>query len=263
MRQELKLQRNGDLSLCFSTAIENIKINRSSIEEIKQVLRKVMIKIGLRSKNWPTDTDKLILIEHILKNYSNHTCEEIELAFDMAIAGKLDVEINCYENFSCLYFSTILSCYREWAKEEYKFLPNNEFIKIEEKKVIGDEEMKEWINEWKEKIDSVNNPMMIPPLFYEWLDKNDILKLSKEQKIDYATNKAVSLRQFHLSEQAKWEGVNGEAQKDLNKFILMRNEGCFTGSEVERLKQIAKKIAVFDYLKNKNYEMLKQNMQEN
>lgn len=80
----------------------------------------VMVKIGLRSLNWPADEEKIILIQHIRENFGGHHLAEINLAFDMAIAGSLDAEANCYENFSCLYFSGIMNAYRKWSREEYR-----------------------------------------------------------------------------------------------------------------------------------------------
>lgn len=119
LRQESKPQESGSLEI----ALKGDKIIVSDTERIKEVLRLVMIKLGLRAQNWPTDEEKFVLINHVIKDYGGHTCEEILLAFDMAISGKLDVEVNCYENFSCLYFSAIMNTYRGWAKDEVKQLP--------------------------------------------------------------------------------------------------------------------------------------------
>lgn len=82
-----------------------------------------MLKVGLRGKNFPNGVTKSLLLDHIYKNYGNHTPDEIRLAFDMAVAGKLNLtldEINCYENFSCLYFSKIMNAYRIWAEQVYE-----------------------------------------------------------------------------------------------------------------------------------------------
>lgn len=118
VRQESKPPVTGSLEL----ALKGEKVIVASIEEIKQVLRLVMIKLGLRSQNWPTDEEKQVLIHHICKDFGGHTCQEIQLAFDMAIAGKLEFNkgesVNCYENFSCLYFSSVMNAYRRWVNEE-------------------------------------------------------------------------------------------------------------------------------------------------
>ena len=76
-----------------------------------------MVKVGLRAANFPSKEETALLVDHIEKFYSNHNPEEIKLAFDLAITDKLEIdqkEVTCYENFSCLYFSTIMNAYRNW-----------------------------------------------------------------------------------------------------------------------------------------------------
>lgn len=122
-KQELMPSRNGDEEKSLSQAIKDIRIVKSSTEELKAVLRYCMLKVGLRALNLPNDEEKAILIDHIITEYGNHTLAEIRLAFDMAISGKLDLEhseIVCYENFSCLYFSGIMNAYRKWASQAYR-----------------------------------------------------------------------------------------------------------------------------------------------
>jgi hypothetical protein len=101
----------------LQVAIQSKLIKACQFEELKEVLRFVMIKVGLRAQNWPNDLEKLVLFEHILQNFGGNRIEEIKLAFDMAIAGKLETEVNCYENFSCYYFSTIMNAYRKWSSQ--------------------------------------------------------------------------------------------------------------------------------------------------
>lgn len=82
--------------------------------------------IGLRGENYPKGLDKDFLHTYILENYGGHTGAEIRLAFTMAIQGKLDLEekdVTCYENFSTLYFSRVMSAYRGWASEAVRHLP--------------------------------------------------------------------------------------------------------------------------------------------
>lgn len=114
----------------------------------------------------------------------------------------------------------------------------------------SDEEMAEWIMEWKYNVKEITNPTMIPPLFYDWLVEKNLLNLTKEQKLDYLMNQAVAVRISNLIALSKTENEYGESRKQLTEFNLMRYKGVFEGIEVERLKEIAKKIAVFDYLKS-------------
>lgn len=92
---------------------------------MKDALRKVLYKLGIRENNWPNEIEKLVLFEHIVENYGGNRLDEIRLAFDMAITNGLPdengvvVDTNCYENFSCAYFSKIMNAYRRWSAQEY------------------------------------------------------------------------------------------------------------------------------------------------
>lgn len=119
-RHESKPSSDGK----FDAAIQSTKIAATSdLEPIKGALRYCMVLVGVRSQNLPDEAEKAVLFNHIIQNYGGHTPEEIRLAFEMAVSGKLGLpldEVKCYENFSCLYFSTIMNAYREWAKQEYQ-----------------------------------------------------------------------------------------------------------------------------------------------
>lgn len=95
-----------------------------------------MLKVGIRANNLPNNAEKAVLIDHIITNYGGHTIYEIRLAFQMAITGKLGLDPVPYENFSCLYFSSIMEAYRSWAKDAIKQLP----VKVEQV-IYTDEEM--------------------------------------------------------------------------------------------------------------------------
>jgi hypothetical protein len=107
----------------FEVALSEPRIRQVSEESLKGVLRYVMILVGLRAQNYPDDIEKQILLNFISENYGGHTPAEIKLAFEMAITRKLDVEVNCYENFSVAYFVSIMEAYRVWARDQIKRLP--------------------------------------------------------------------------------------------------------------------------------------------
>lgn len=102
------------------------RIYQTDLEETKKALLYAFVLVGLRGQNVPVNEEKAVLLEYIVENYGGHTPEEIKLAFKMAIQGKLNLkpeEVKCYENFSPLYFTTIMDAYREWAREQIKRLP--------------------------------------------------------------------------------------------------------------------------------------------
>lgn len=128
MKQELQHSGRGELPelRIFEKARDSDLIKTAPASSIEGVLRQIMVKVGLRAANLPDEVETAVLLEHILTEYGNHTTSEIKLAFDMAVSGKLDLlqsEVNCYENFSCLYFSTIMGAYRKWAAIQAKQIP--------------------------------------------------------------------------------------------------------------------------------------------
>lgn len=97
-----------------------------------------MVKVGLRAANLPAQEEFDVLIAHIYENFSGHSLPEIRLAFEMAMADKLGLKdgANCFENFSCIYFSSIMNAYRKWAKG---IPPQKE--EFQKPKIYSDEEM--------------------------------------------------------------------------------------------------------------------------
>jgi len=114
----------------FLAAIGSEKIcNLDNVEPIKQALRYEMALGGLRAQNLPNEHEKMIILNHIVKYFGGHTAEEIRLAFEKAVNGELGLkseDVTCYENFSVLYFSRIMTAYREWSAEQYNLLVKEE-----------------------------------------------------------------------------------------------------------------------------------------
>ena len=127
---------NGEVQK-FQTALTDQRIcNLTDVEPLKQALRYAMVLVGIKANNVPNDREKSVLLQFIVNNYGGHTPSEIRLAFDLAIAGELDVEdVKCYENFSPLYFASIMNAYRKWAR------PKHGEIKPMEKELTSDEKL--------------------------------------------------------------------------------------------------------------------------
>lgn len=176
-----------------------------------------MVKLGLRSANWPNEEEKVVLISHIVSNYGNHTVKEVLLAFEMAIAGKLGVDPTTYENFSCLYFSEIMNAYREWAKVAYK-VNIKEIPMIEQKEDLGEMAMQAWYDDVKQRVIAGMDYHLIPLMLYDFLDKKGLIKLTTPEKFKY---------------------MDAAARKI---------EAAGDPPEMEKVKSLAKRMVVNDYI---------------
>lgn len=231
MPQEWRPPVNGD-DRKLVKALDSEKANKAPLADLKNILLILFTKIGLRAGSFPADVEKDILINHIIQFYGNHTTKEILLAFDMGIAGKLEFDehqsINCFENFSCLYFSGVMNAYRKWAEESYSQLKNTELI--EEKKELTPQERIEWMAEFKGK-----PGISIPVVFYEWMGLTD-----------YTDNFEKSMRHCKRMIAAENESHNIKERK-LQEFTLMETEG-FTGEFKSLIENTAKKMSVYNEL---------------
>lgn len=244
LKQELTELRDGDKS--FEVAIQGAQIAREPIENIKQVLRLVMVKVGLRAANWPTDEEKLILIEHIITNYGGHTTKEILLAFDMGISGRLEFEekesIQCYENFSCLYFSSVMNAYRKWAKDQHREIKP---LMIEDTEPLTNQTMQDWYTDTKNQV--IKRTLTIEFIslqLYEWAVSTGLLKPTNSVKWEYL-RMAIEYRQAQLYADMEMDTTH-DNQQSYFVFMKMKAEGGFQGSELIRLRNLAKKMLLFD-----------------
>ncbi len=198
------------------------------------------MKIGLRATNLPTPEETAVLIAHIVTEYGNHSLEEVKLAFDMGIAGKLDFEDNagiiCYENFSCLYFSGVMNAYRKWSKDAYKQTKMETPIMIEEKKELTKWEKLRWIVEVKQKQNLSFND--IPVCFYDYLNFHEDAFYDKMQEsIAYTRSCIADENELFNIKKAK-----------LDEFNKQVTRGYFTGELLSRVMNNAKKMLVFEKL---------------
>lgn len=140
VQPEWKPLRSGNVTadvIIQARSTQSLRLRHE--EDIKQVLRYAMVLVGLRGNNMPTEEEKFVLLNFIRSNFGNQTPEEIKLAFDWAVSGKLNVDAKCYENFSCEYFGRIMKAYIDYARQETITVP-----KVEEvvKEIPSDADLK-------------------------------------------------------------------------------------------------------------------------
>ena len=232
----------------FKKALQQYPINKSTVEELKQVLKLVMLKVGIRANNLPNDIEKAVLIEHIINQYGKHTPAEVRLAFDMAISGKLDLEekeVICYENFSCLYFSKIMNAYRVWAMQTFNQLKMDNPITTEQE--LEPIEMIDWIADWK-KQENINL-LLIPLSFYDFLVDTDMIVLTRDEKIEWFNQSKLAIKTELLA--AIPECKTTDALNDWKLFEKSEASKEWDRAMYGRIANRAKRLIVYQYLTKK------------
>jgi hypothetical protein len=238
-RQDLKLPETSDPDDAFIVAVNDTKVKNSRQEDLKEVLRLIMVKVGLRANNWPKDEEKAVLLHHIITNYGGHTPKEILLAFEMGIRGELDVEMNHYENFSCLYFSNVMNAYREYAKEAYK-INIKEAPMIEHKEDTSEAAMQTWYNDLAQQVrDSKLKLEFMPAMISDWLIKNGTVKDWEKYQVEAAV---------YIGKELAKNIRDSKGMEEYRKYKAMFQKGCFEGDYIAQVQTMAKKMAAWDYI---------------
>jgi hypothetical protein len=95
------------------TKISNIQNPKSYLA---LTINALCIFVGVLPDKMPDVSSQDMLIDYINRYYKNLTLEELKLAFELGVAGQLQVDMNHYQNFSSLYFSSVINAYIEYRK---------------------------------------------------------------------------------------------------------------------------------------------------
>lgn len=219
MPQEWKPYGSGS-AIAIQQAQSTHSLRVRNEVDIKEVLRYSMLLVGLRGNNLPTEEEKFVLTNFVRSNFGNQTPEEIKIAFEMAVAGKLNIDAKCYENFSCEYFGRIMNAYLDYARQEIKNLPKP-MEQVKEKP--SDQELK------KQAIDTANeyaNQIRFCEkndkkftfiagglsILFDYLEQFKITTISKEERLElwekYSGIKDIEERKLYCKTQGYIKFVN-------------------------------------------------------
>lgn len=238
----------------FTKALQHNQIVKSTIDDITNVLRVVMLKVGIREKNLPSSEETDVLIDHILINYGNHTPHEIKLAFDMGLAGKLedanpkgepiDLDINPYGEFNCIYFSKIMNAYRRWARQTFNQLKMQQQEVEEPHETIDVVDM---IERWR--VDPKLNMLLIPLFFYDFLITTEQIKITDEEKWEWFRKAKESIKAELLA--AIPEDKTNNSLNEWNIFQTSEQTKKWDAVMFGRIGNRAKRMIVYEYLTKK------------
>ena len=122
---------------------------------------------------------------------------------------------------------------------------------IERKEDISDEGMDKFWEETELLVKKGNYPVeLIPPGLYEWMDKNGNILCEKDLKMEYI-ERATICRHGMIVKAYEKNPYSIETKNTLTEFNKMRETKLYSSDEHDRIKELAKKMIVFDMMKAK------------
>lgn len=135
----------------------------------------------------PIEQQQLVRIaEFVQRNYLDLSIEQISLAFEMALTGKLDLEqkdLEHFQQFSMLYISKILNAFKEKQHTEvknYKMIPK-EVTKIEETEQEYHTRNINYCLQSFDKFKQTGEFMDLDNLVFKYLWKRKVISFTPEQ----------------------------------------------------------------------------------
>lgn len=241
-----------------TTDIVNIllskKIADSSDGEIQDKLLSIFILVGLRMQHYPDKLHNQFLINYIRKEYSHKTLDELQLAFDLAIKQKLDIDdYKVYDNFSIEYLVRIMNSYRLWLIAENKKLVKMDDIEVDV--ILTERDKLNDIETYLNRTDiNLRNLHYIPLYIYDYMVELKLINQSDKQKsIMYKR----SLQLFEEKLSIKAISLQKSDVQDYNRFMKQKAIGFLDISDdfVTQVEHLYKRLSVLDYIKNYQKEL--------
>lgn len=105
-------------------------------------LLKGMIMLGMKGEKLPSENEMVNMYKSVMEEYPNLKIGEMALAFDLAAKGKLDIEVETYQNFSMLYLHRILRSFARYGMQKLNEIkPKQEESKWQPREVLDDEKV--------------------------------------------------------------------------------------------------------------------------
>ena len=99
----------------FRHSRTTVSIKETSMALFIDELLKGMSMLGMKGDKLPSQPEMVNMYKSVLDEYPNLKIGELSLAFDLAAKGKLDIEVETYQNFSMLYLHRILRSFARYG----------------------------------------------------------------------------------------------------------------------------------------------------
>lgn len=224
-------------------------------DEVAGYSRATMIKIALIT-GWslPEGKHQDILLDQfakkMLESYPKVNPEEVEYAF--RTEGTTVKDWGKQMNLSLIDEVMI-----PYSEKRFEISGIEEQLKLKTlppppiTEDISDEGMDKFWDDTEELVSKGNYQIeFIPPMLYDWMDKNGNILHNREEKLKYL-ERATLVRHTAISMAYEKNPHSLETKAALFEFNKMRETKKYSQSEHDKIKELAKKMVVFEMMKAK------------
>jgi len=220
--------------------------------EISKWGKALIVKIHVIT-GWVIPEDELLSIlidqfsKRIVESYGNVNPEEVEYAFRTYGVNVKDwgksMNLSLVDEVMRPYLADRL----EISKIEEQ--QANNFLQLEYKEDMSKDAMVEWFNATAKKIRAGEITVdFVPLMLYEFMDSNGSITATNEEKWEYL-KRASDYRLGQLQQEVeRADTINNRCR--LSNFITQKTNGYFEGEEAGRVKDLAKKMCLFETILN-------------
>lgn len=116
---------------------------------------------------------------------------------------------------------------------------------------ISDEGMDKFWDATEELVSQGGYPVeLIPPMLYDWMDKNGNILIDKNEKLKYI-ERATLVRHSTIAMEYEKNPYSIETKSALNDFNRMRETKKYSEAEHGKITDLAKKMVVYEMMKTK------------
>ena len=215
-----------------------------------QNLHKVLVKWAVLCgvKPLPSDSEIRLFVEYVAEHFYRLSILDIDNAFNLATAGKLDAEPQHYQSFSVIYIATIINSYVKYKGKE--IIRYREEAKRAQKKPLTEEDkLQLTINAILDSHDTYKKEPYYNPfgyVSYDFLNNLGIIKISDEDKLDIlkiAREKTIE----DLKEKRKEQRGSLKANEIQKIGVLIKEvEDDLTGGQDEVIR-VCKNLSLMHY----------------
>lgn len=219
--------------------MESRLISDTKDAEINAVLLRIYTLIGLRPEAYPSKMANDMNVQYIKAAYGHYRILELLSAYELAIFGKIDADVNPYDQFSIAYLAKIMDAYRKHKNQTIIAGVKEKEPELLPPSKVTREEMERELAEYK-KNESIK-VQFIPLYLYDYMQE---LGYNVEVNQDFLW-KACMVRKNQLYLRAESDPSNRNEYAD---FCTMLEAGEIKGAEKLIVTNLAKKIIVYKKL---------------